>query len=144
MDDLDAEGMTNFIRTARRARNFPLSKDTSPQELLTHLNLLADGRPTIAAVLLFGTHPQRFLLSAEVKCAHFHGIEVAKPIHSYQVYKGTAFALVDQAVDFRSNTCGVGINEIEFMGSSSYKNSRLDKLFKEPLNDFQYCAMGKN
>ena len=100
VDDLDAEGMTNFIRTARRARNFPLSEDASPQELLTHLNLLADGRPTNAAVLLFGTHPQRFLLSSEVKCAHFHGIEVAKPIPSYQVYKGTAFALVDQAVDF--------------------------------------------
>ena len=31
---------------------------------------------------------------------HFHGIEVAKPIPSYQVYKGTAFQLVDQAVDF--------------------------------------------
>jgi hypothetical protein len=25
---------------------------------------------------------------------------VAKPIPSYQVYKGTVFALVDQAVDF--------------------------------------------
>ena len=35
-----------------------------------------------------------------VKCAHFHGTEVAKPIPSYQVYKGTVFALVDQAVDF--------------------------------------------
>ena len=39
-------------------------------------------------------------LSSEVKCAHFHGTEVAKPIPSYQVYKGTVFALVDQAVDF--------------------------------------------
>ena len=35
-----------------------------------------------------------------VKCAHFHGTEVAKPIPSYQVYKGTAFEVVDQAVDF--------------------------------------------
>jgi predicted HTH transcriptional regulator len=35
-----------------------------------------------------------------VKCAHFHGTEVAKPIPSYQVYKGTVFELVDQAVDF--------------------------------------------
>ena len=30
----------------------------------------------------------------------FHGTEVAKPIPSYQVYKGTVFELVDQAVDF--------------------------------------------
>ncbi|MDE2763117.1 MAG: winged helix-turn-helix transcriptional regulator, partial [Gemmatimonadota bacterium] len=40
------------------------------------------------------------LISSEVKCAHFHGIEVAKPIPSHQVYKGTVFELVDQAVDF--------------------------------------------
>ena len=31
---------------------------------------------------------------------HFHGTEIRKPIPSYQVYKGTVFELVDQAVDF--------------------------------------------
>jgi predicted HTH transcriptional regulator len=35
-----------------------------------------------------------------VRCAHFHGYEVEKPIPSYQVYKGTVFELVDQAKDF--------------------------------------------
>lgn len=53
-----------------------------------------------AAMLLFGKQPQRFLISSEVKCAHLHVQEVAKPIPSYQVYKGTVFDLVDQAVDF--------------------------------------------
>ena len=92
--------MARFIRTARRTRQFPLTEDSSPEELLEHLNLLNDGRLTNAAVLLFGKSPQRFLISSEIKCAHFHGTEVAKPIPSYQVYKGTAFELVDQAVDF--------------------------------------------
>ena len=100
LSDLDFTRMTRFIRTARRARQFPLTEDAAPEELLTHLNLLNKGRPTNAAMLLFGTAPQRFLLSSEIKCAHFHGTQVAKPIPSYQVYKGTAFALVDQAVDF--------------------------------------------
>ena len=67
---------------------------------MTHMNLLHKGLPTNAAVLLFGRQPQRFLITSEVKCAHFHGVEVAKPIPSYQVYKGTVFDLVDQAVDF--------------------------------------------
>ena len=31
---------------------------------------------------------------------HFHGTEVRKPIPSYQIYKGTIFDLVNQAVDF--------------------------------------------
>lgn len=98
--DLDEEHIGTFLRRARQARGFPLPEEATALEVLTHLNLLDDGRPTHAAVLLFGRQPQRFLISSEVKCAHFHGIEVAKPIPSYQVYKGTVFNLVDQAVDF--------------------------------------------
>ena len=100
LDDLDEERIQKFVRYARRGRKFPLPENVSPIELLTHLNLLDNGRPVNAAVLLFARHPQRFLISSEVKCAHFHGTEAAKPIPSYQVYKGTVFELVDQAVDF--------------------------------------------
>ncbi|WP_292364116.1 MULTISPECIES: DUF4062 domain-containing protein [unclassified Methanoculleus] len=99
-NDLDPERMTWFLRTARTTRRFPIAEDASPHELLEHLNLLDDGRLTNAAVLLFAKQPQRFLISSEIKCAHFHGTEVAKPIPSYQVYKGTVFDLVDAAVDF--------------------------------------------
>ena len=100
LDDLDTERMARFIRTARRARSFPLTEDASTEELLVHLNLLNDGKPTNAAVLVFGKAPQQFLISSGVKCAHYHGTEVAKPIPSHQIYNGTAFQLVDQAVDF--------------------------------------------
>ena len=100
LDDLDFERMAQFIRTARQVRQFPLPEGTPPRQLLEHLNLLSGNRITNAAVLLFGKKPQRFLISSEIRCAHFHGTEVAKPIPSYQVYKGTAFDLVDQATDF--------------------------------------------
>ncbi|MDE2770288.1 MAG: DUF4062 domain-containing protein [Bacteroidota bacterium] len=100
LDDLDPDLMARFIRTARRVSQFPLAEDASPEELLEHLDLLNDGRPTNAAVLLFGKTPQKFLIASEIKCAHFHGTQVEKPIPSHQVYKGTVFDLVDQAVDF--------------------------------------------
>ena len=100
IEDLDEERISRFLVLARRGRNFPLPAETPPIEVLEHLNLLDKGRPTNAAVLLFGKQPQRFLITSEVKCAHFHGFEVAKPIPSYQVYKGTVFDLVDQAKDF--------------------------------------------
>jgi hypothetical protein len=100
LDDLDFERMAQFIRTARLVRHFPLPEGTPAPQLLEHLSLLNEGRLTNAAILLFGKSPQRFLTSSEIRCAHFHGTEVAKPIPSYQVYKGTAFELVDQAVDF--------------------------------------------
>ena len=100
MKDLNAAGMKTFIRDAREARGFPLKESATSRELLTHLNLLDGDQPTHAAVLLFGKETQRFLPTSEIKCAHFHGTEVAKPIPSYQVYKGNVFTLVDQAVDF--------------------------------------------
>lgn len=100
LEDLDESKITRFLGLARRGRHFPLPADTPAHEVLAHLNLLDKGRPTNAAILLFGKQPQRFLITSEVKCAHFHGREVAKPIPSYQVYKGTVFDLVDQAKDF--------------------------------------------
>jgi len=100
MDDLSDDKLRWFLGTARRERNYALSEKTPRETALTHMKLLEGGRPTHAAVLLFGKEPQRFLISSEVKCLHFHGMEVRKPIPSHQIYKGTVFELVDQAVDF--------------------------------------------
>jgi predicted HTH transcriptional regulator len=98
--DVSKEKLRWFLGRARQERQFALAENTPPAEALAHLNLLDAGQPTHAAILLFGKHPQRFLLTSEVKCMHFHGTEVRKPIPSYQIYKGTVFDLVDQAVDF--------------------------------------------
>lgn len=98
--DLSPERLDLFLSRAQSQRGYPLGPGTSMEAALAHLNLLDGGQPTHAAVLLFAREPQRFLLSSEVKCAHFHGTEVRKPIPSYQIYKGTVFELVDQAVDF--------------------------------------------
>ena len=100
LDDLDSERMKRFVQAARDARRFPLAETVAPKHLLEHLHLLSDGRPTNAAVMLFGKSPQRFLLSSEIKCLRFHGTEVEKPIASLQAYRGTVFELVDQAADF--------------------------------------------
>jgi len=99
-DDLDNNKISAFIARAKLVRNFPLSPASSVEETLTHLNLLTDGKITNAAILLFGKEPQRFIFGSEVKCAHFHGTEVAKPIPFYQIYKGDVFELVDKCVDF--------------------------------------------
>ena len=99
LDDIDEKHVRWFLAQARQ-RQYSLAENTPTTDVLSHLNLLEQGQPTNAAILLFGKQPQRFLLSSEVKCMHFHGAEIRKPIPSYQVYKGTSFELVDQAVDF--------------------------------------------
>ncbi len=100
LDDLSDEKLADFLGRAQRQRGYALGPGTAMDQALTHLNLLDHGRPSHAAVLLFGKAPQRFLPTSEVKCMHFHGTEVRKPIPSYQVYKGTVFDLANQAVDF--------------------------------------------
>jgi hypothetical protein len=98
--DVSEEKITWFLSEARAERQFPLSPGSSPAQALTHLNLLEDKRPTHSAILLFGRNPQRFLPAAELKCLHFHGTEVRKPIPSYQIFKQTIFDQADQGVDF--------------------------------------------
>jgi ATP-dependent DNA helicase RecG len=100
MGDISEERIRWFLSTARSTRGYATPEKTSVHDALAHLNLLADDGPSHAAVLLFGKDPQRFLVTSEVKCMHFHDTEVQKPIPSYQIYKGTVFELVDQSVDF--------------------------------------------
>ncbi len=100
LDDIDKEKIVQFVREAKAKRGFSLSEQTPVKEILTHLDLLKNGKPTNAAQLLFGKKPQHYFISSEIKCARFHGYDVVKPIPSYQIYKGNVFQLVDQAVDF--------------------------------------------
>jgi predicted HTH transcriptional regulator len=100
MADLDSGKMREFLERAQSQRGYPLGPGTTLSKALAHLNLLDGKKPNHAAMLLFGKDPQRFLPTSEVKCMHYHGVEVRKPIPSYQIYKGTVFELVDRAVDF--------------------------------------------
>jgi hypothetical protein len=76
LTDLSAEKLNWFLSRAQSERGYPLPPGTPVETALAHLNLLDGREPSHAAVLLFGHNPQRFLLSSEVKCLHFHGTEV--------------------------------------------------------------------
>jgi predicted HTH transcriptional regulator len=98
--DLARKRIAWFLDTAKRERGFPLNAATTTQALLTHLNLFEHGKPANAAVLLFGTNPQRFYRTAETKCVHCHGAEYRRPFASQQIYSGDLFEQADQARDF--------------------------------------------
>ena len=100
LSDLSIDKLGQFLARAQSLRGYALGPGTPIDAALAHLNLLDGGHPTHAAVLLFGLLPQKFLISSEVKCMHFHSTEIKKLIPSYQIYKGTVFELVDQAVNF--------------------------------------------
>jgi predicted HTH transcriptional regulator len=108
--DIDADAVKRFVRQARYERQFPLVEDAPVEEVLTHLSLLEKGRPANAALLLFGHEPHHFVPAAEVRCMHFHGVDVQRPAPSYRVFKGNLFEQVDRATDFALSVinCSVG------------------------------------
>ena len=98
--DIDSAAVEQFVRRARAERQFPLAEKARVADVLTHLHLLADGKATNAALLLFGRDPQQFIPCAEIRCMHFHGTEIQRPVPFYRVFKGNLFEQVDHAVDF--------------------------------------------
>jgi len=97
---IDPKRVANFVTLARSKRGFKLQATAPFEAVLTHLNLLKDGKPNNAAILLFGHEPSLFFPSSEVRCEYHLGTERKKPITSYKVFTGTVFEMVDQAEDF--------------------------------------------
>jgi ATP-dependent DNA helicase RecG len=100
LDDISQDNIQNFLLIAKKERNIALPISANKQQTLTHLNLLNNGQILNSSILLFADNPQKYFPSAVVKCAHFHGSIIEKPIPSYQVFDGTLFMQADQSVDF--------------------------------------------
>ncbi len=98
-DDIDADVLRQFLRRAEQERNMVIDLNTPLVEALAKLELLYEGKPNRAAVLLFGKRPQRFFYPAELRCARFKGTE---PIHfiDMKVMGGNIIAQVPAAMEF--------------------------------------------
>lgn len=109
LDDIDEKKIQNFIRLARFKRGFPLSEMSSVAQVLEHLKMKKGKQVSNSALLAFGRDPQFYFPTAIIKCAHFHGFHVAKPIPDHKVYQGDVFEQVDQAVDFVLSKINVSV-----------------------------------
>ena len=98
--DIDKSRVTAFVETAEAVGRLKLKGSRAPKAVLQNFNLLRDGRPTNAAILLFGKNPRRFFNNIQVHCLHFHGTEKRKPIASQQPYEGSLIEVIDDAVEF--------------------------------------------
>ena len=123
LKDLSRKRIDWFLQTAQRERGFPLKAGTETKALLAHLNLLDSGKPTNAALLLFGANVQRFHRTAETKCIHCHGTAYTRPFASQQIYTGDVFEQADQARDFvlAKLNRAVGTRETGNVAQASYE-----------------------
>ncbi len=104
LDDIDAEKVRKFLSRARSERQWEIDAQTPVEPALRQLNLMKNGQLTIAALLLFGKKPQRFLLQAKVRCARFKGEDEVEFL-DLKVIEGDLIQQVEEAMAFvRRNT----------------------------------------
>ncbi|GAB4115627.1 MAG: ATP-binding protein [Wenzhouxiangellaceae bacterium] len=100
LSDLSTERIDWFVTEASAKRKFSFAKEPTPNNVLAELGLLDKRGVVNAALMLFGKDPQRYCPAAVVKCSHYHGTDVVRPIPSHQVFGKTLFEQADDAADF--------------------------------------------
>ena len=108
LDDLSSEKILWFRARSRRKLGAYMPKSAAPQDVLERLHLLREGRPTNAAVILFGRDPQRLLALPPIKCLHFQGPTGATLLRHQTICDGTIFEWISQVTSFilHGITCG--------------------------------------
>lgn len=100
--------MRAFLRRAEEERNTTFEGPRQISQLLTRLRLLKNGKPTNAALLLFGKDPQSRFIQAKLRCGRFAG---TKPIDfiDMKVFEGTVIEQVPEALNFIRRHINVGV-----------------------------------
>jgi|YNPNPStandDraft_1061719.scaffolds.fasta_scaffold11776_4 ATP-dependent DNA helicase RecG len=103
-----------------------LETDTrSPQEWLAALGLVRPGdyAPTVAALVLFGEYPPRFLPQVAINAVHIRGRDLSSNIFlDRRMLEGTATELIEQAFRFVLDNMKVG--------------GWIDGMFREDIHEY--------
>ncbi|NYB52070.1 MAG: putative DNA binding domain-containing protein [Methanobacteriaceae archaeon] len=121
LEDIDDKQVENFLKLASIKRNLDLDPKTPKKEALNRLELTRDGQLTNAAVLLFGSNPQRFVLQAITQCARFKGIDTDE-FEDVRNFEGT---IIDQRED-----------ALKFIGKHIGKSAKIEGV--ERVEEFEY------
>ena len=95
IDDLALEKVKRFTELANRVGRRPIPEGGEPLKVLVKLGLIQEGKPTRAAILLFGDRPQRFYPQAILKMGRFKSETL---IVDDKEIEGTLFEQVEGAM----------------------------------------------
>lgn len=71
LTDLDSHCISRFVQTVKKNGRLSIPAQTTDQEVIRKLELILNGKPTRAALLLFGKKPESFFSSAFLKIGRF-------------------------------------------------------------------------
>ncbi|MBI1870478.1 MAG: putative DNA binding domain-containing protein [Chlamydiae bacterium] len=97
MSDISMVKVKAFFRLAKEMGRRPVPDKVSSMELLEKLELVRVGKPTRAAILLFGKNPQKFYIHAIVKIGRFRNETL---IVDDREIEGTLFDQVEGATGY--------------------------------------------
>ncbi|MDO9537477.1 MAG: helix-turn-helix domain-containing protein [Thermoplasmata archaeon] len=107
LDDISEEAIRKFVETSKERRGWTV-KYSSKQDFLAKMGLIGESNLTIAAVLLFGTDPQQYVIQSETKCGRFKG---TKPLEfeDFDVIGGDLFSQVDGLMNSIKRNLKLGV-----------------------------------
>lgn len=94
IDDLDPDAIAQYISLVKETGRRPLGKEGT-YEILEKLELVQNGRPTRAAILLLGKKPMKFFLSALVQLGRFKSLT---RIIDTKLLEGNILEQIDEAM----------------------------------------------
>lgn len=97
LEDIDIEKVKRYVKRANDAGRRKIDENANPLQALEKLELMKDGQPTLAAVILFGKAPQEKLLQATVHCGRFKQETI---IIDDVMIRGTAIEQIEEVIDF--------------------------------------------
>ncbi len=104
LHDINVEKVRRFLGWAKSERRLNISADIPVDQALRQLNLIRDGKTTIASILLFGKDPERLMLQSVLRCARFKGDDAVHFL-DMKVIEGSVMDQVEEAMAFvRRNT----------------------------------------
>jgi ATP-dependent DNA helicase RecG len=99
LDDIVPERVARFLSRAITERQWQIDPQTPVRQALNQLNLTRNGQLTIAALLLFGRNPQRFLVQSSLRCARFKGSSEVEFL-DMKLIEGDIVTQVEEAMIF--------------------------------------------
>lgn len=95
--DINLEKIKRYIKISRETGRRKIGDDEDPIQVLEKLDLLKDGIPTWAAILLFRKDPHRFVSQAAIHCGRFKEETI---VIDDRMIEGTIIEQIDEAMDF--------------------------------------------
>jgi ATP-dependent DNA helicase RecG len=97
INDIDSEKVKRYIKISKETGRRKIGDGEDPIQVLEKLDLLKDGIPTWAAILLFRKDPHRFMSQAAIHCGRFKEETI---VIDDRMIEGTIIEQIDEAMDF--------------------------------------------